>query len=169
LPNFTQFAHVVKQSTMKAWLATLGIIVSQPAAASDPAEASVCVDALEQVLALKAMAPVYKLADHEPQFIDDADRPREIARLEKIIRSACSTNPKERGQQESAAYRLHVARSPECGQELEWLAAMEAPNSRDPKDDIARQRNFVADKCPQVKLGDRWLVFYVGSLDDQHQ
>jgi hypothetical protein len=103
---------------MRLGLAVISMVLCPATAVCDSLQESWCVDALEQVAALQAMSPVYKPSDDGPQFIDDADRPAEIARLQKIIRTSCSTNPKERSRQESEAFRLHVARSPECG--IEW-------------------------------------------------
>jgi hypothetical protein len=112
------------------------------------------------------LSPLYKISDDGPQFIEDADRPAEIARLQKIIRKSCSTKPEERSRQEAEALRLHVARSPECGIDRETLSMMEKPNSRDPIDSIARQRKLVAEKCPPVRLRNRWIVLYAGSIDE---
>jgi hypothetical protein len=52
-----------------------------------------------------------------------------------------------------------VARSPEC--RLEWakLAALYLPNSGSSKEKIAAQNQLIAEKCPAVELGDRWIVF----------
>ncbi len=148
---------------MRLWLTTLGVILFPATGTCDPLEDSWCVDALEQVLALNAGSPVYKLSGGSPQYLEDADRPAEIARLQKIISTSCSADPKERRRQESDAYRLHVARSPECGADLEMLSTMER-DSRNPQEDVARQRKTVAEKCPSVRLRNRWLVLYLGLL-----
>jgi hypothetical protein len=72
----------------------------------------------------------------------------------------------KRRRQESDAYRLHVARSPECGADLETLSTMEH-DPRNPREDIERQRKTVAEKCPSsVRLSNRWLVLYFGLLGD---
>jgi len=99
---------------MRLGLAVISMVLCPATAVSDPLQESWCIDALEQVAALQASSPVYKPTPDGPQFIDDADRPAEIARLQKIIRTSCSTKPKERSRQESEAFLLHVARSPEC-------------------------------------------------------
>jgi hypothetical protein len=127
---------------------------------------SPCVDSLEQVSALQTASPVYKVVGGKPQFIEDADRPAEIARLQKIIGASCSADPKERSREQYAAYRLHVARSPDCIYESDILSEMRKPDSRDPKDDIERQSKVVAEKCPAVTMRNRWIVLYRGSLDE---
>ena len=145
---------------------SLALLLLPTAALCEPPDESRCLDALEQLSALQAASPVYKLTAGEPLFLADADRPAEVARLEKSVAAACSTNPKERRRQQQAAYRLHVARSPECGFASERLADMQRPDSRDPKDDTARQRKLVAGQCPEVKLKDLWLVLFRGSLEE---
>jgi hypothetical protein len=70
-------------------------------------------------------APVYKLVGGERRFLDDADRPAQIARLEKIIGASCSADPKVRLSQETEAKRLRIARSPECAIERDTQSAME--------------------------------------------
>ncbi len=150
---------------MRLWLATFALILVPAIGACDPLTDSWCVDALEQVRALQAGSPVYKLSGDRPQYLEDADRPAEVARLQEIIRTSCSTDPTERRRQESDAYWLHVARSPECGADLEMLSTM-GQDSRNPKEDVARQRKIVAEKCPPVRLTNRWLVLYLGLLGD---
>jgi hypothetical protein len=46
------------------------------------------------------------------------------------------------------------------------LSAMEKPNSRDAKASITQQRKLVAEKCPLVRLRNRWIVFTTGSIDE---
>ncbi len=128
-------------------------------------DSTACVDALEQISVLKTTAPVYKLGKEEDHFIDDADRPAELSRLQRIVDAKCSKDSDERKRQEAAAYRLHVARSPECTVDWQTLITMEDPHSRDSKDAIERQRKIVAENCPDVSYKDRWIVFYLGTLE----
>ena len=51
-----------------------------------------------------------------------------------------------------SGYWLHVARSPECGIDLDMLSSLEQ-DSRNPKEDVERQRKTVAEKCPAGLLG----------------
>jgi hypothetical protein len=121
---------------------------------------SPCVNALEQVAAVETALPVYKLAGSDSrQYIEDADRPAEVARLQKIIGTSCSAaNSKARQSEESAAARLHNARSVGCADARERLSEMQQKDSRDDRDDIAQQRKFVADECPAVPMTNVWLV-----------
>jgi hypothetical protein len=81
---------------MRLGLAVISMVLCPTTAVSDPLQESWCVDALERVAALQAVSPVYKPSNDGPQFIDDSDRPAEIARLQRIIGTSCSTKPKER-------------------------------------------------------------------------
>jgi hypothetical protein len=118
---------------------------------------SPCVNALEQVAALETSLPVYKLTGSDSrQYIDDADRLAEIARLQKIIGTSCSAaNSKARQSEESAAARLHIARSVGCTDERDKLFRM---GQKDSRDDVAQQRKLVADECPTVPMANVWLV-----------
>jgi hypothetical protein len=126
---------------------------------ADAPPISNCVNALEQLSALQRFAPVYKqLGGDRRQYLDDGDRPAEIARIQKIIAGTCSLDPKTRATQQAAADRLHTARSPECTFEREKLLLMEKPGSRDPADDVEYQRVLVTKQCPTVPMTDVWLV-----------
>ena len=68
-----------------------------PHAVQAEAPVSACVDALEQLETLKTVAPVYKLtAVHKRQYLNDSDRPAEIARIKTIIAGSCSAKSKTR-------------------------------------------------------------------------
>jgi hypothetical protein len=130
---------------------------------SDPKEPLSCSAALEQVLTLKTSQPVYRLtASGERDFLEDADRPAELARLQRIVAASCSTDPKERAAQEAEAQRLHLALSPECTVARDQLNAMEARNSHEPRDSVAAQRKLVVEKCPAVSTHGRWLLQWNG-------
>jgi hypothetical protein len=120
---------------------------------------SPCADALEQVMALNTWAPAYKLVGADSRrYLDDADRPAEIARLKEVIKSACSTSTKERQSDEAQAARLHSARSPECAIERDKLTFMEQPGSREAPDSVTSQRKLVAESCPMVPMANVWLL-----------
>jgi len=121
---------------------------------------SPCVNALEQVATLETALPVYKLVGADSRrYIDDADRPAEIARLKKIVATSCSAvNSKARQSEESEATRLHTARSVWCTDERDQLSRMEQKDSRDDSDDVAYQRKLVADMCPTVPTANVWLL-----------
>jgi hypothetical protein len=131
--------------------------LAQAASAAEPTLS--CVDALEQIETLKTWVPVYRqLPGEERHYLPDADRPAELARIQKIAASACSTDPRQKAAQRSQAERLHVARSPECAIERDKLSAMEQPDSLEAKDSVREQRKRVAAQCPAVPMANLWLL-----------
>ena len=145
-----------------ASLLLLGLALLPHAVLADQAPVSVCVDALEQLEALKTVAPVYKLTrSQERQYLADADRPAEIARLKTIVAGSCSAKPKHRQREESEAEQLHLVRSPGCMQDRDRLSMMEKPGARTPQDDLARMRKRVLVQCPDVNHSGVWLVEWI--------
>ena len=145
-----------------ASLLLLGLALRPHSVPADPAPVSVCVDALEQLEALKTLAPVYKLMRSQGRrYLADADRPSEIARLKATVAGSCSAGPKHRQREESEAAQLHVARSPACMQDRDRLSMMERKDARTPEDDLERTRQRVVAQCPDVNLSDLWLVEWI--------
>ena len=129
---------------------------------ADQAPVSVCVDALEQLETLQTVAPIYKLTGGQKrQYLADADRPAEVARLKAIVAGSCSAKPKIRRREESEAEQLHLVRSPGCMQDRDRLSMMERKDARTPEDDLARTRKRVVAQCPDVDLSDVWLVEWI--------
>jgi len=129
---------------------------------ADQTPVSVCVEALEQLETLQTAAPVYKLTGgQERQYLADADRPAEVARLKTIVAGSCGAEPEIRRREESEAEHLHLARSPGCMEDRDRLSMMEKPGSRTPEDDLARLRKRVAARCADVDLSNVWLVHRV--------
>ena len=109
--------------------------------------------------ALETELPIYQLVPPDSRrYLEDADRPAELARVRALVRTSCSTDPAVRAAAEAEAKRLHQGRSPECAFERAKLADMEKPDSRNDRDDIARQRKRVESRCPDVPMADVWLV-----------
>jgi hypothetical protein len=143
-------------------LLLLGLALLPHAVLADQAPVSVCADALEQLETLQTVAPVYKLTGvHKRQYLADADRPAEVARLETIVAGSCSAKPKHRLREESEAKQLHLLRSPGCMQDRDRLSMMEKKDARTPEDDLARTRKRVLAQCPDVDLSDVWLVEWI--------
>jgi hypothetical protein len=137
----------------------LGLALLPHAVLADQTPASVCVEALEQLEALRTVAPIYKLTESQGrQYLADADRPAEVARLKAIVAESCSAKPKRRLRDESEAKQLHLVRSPGCMQDRDRLSMMEKKDERTPEDDLARTRKRVVAQCPDVDLSNVWLV-----------
>jgi hypothetical protein len=145
-----------------ALLLLLGLALLPHSVLADQAPVSVCVNTLEQLEALKTVAPVYKLTGgQQRQYIADADRPAEVARLTTIIADSCSAKPKHRQREESEAEQLHLVRSPGCMQDRDRLSMMEKKDARTPEDDLARTRKRVLAQCPDADLTNVWLVEWI--------
>jgi hypothetical protein len=145
-----------------AALLLFGLALLPIAIQADQTAASACVVALEQLATLQTAAPVFKLTrGHERQYLADADRPAEGARLKTIVAGSCSAEPTTRQHEESEAEHLHLARSPGCMQDRDRLSMMEKPQSRTPEDDLAKKRKRVAAQCPDVDLSNGWLVQWI--------
>jgi hypothetical protein len=143
-------------------LLLIGLELLPHAVQADQAPVSMCVEALEQLETLRTIGPVYKLTGGQHrQYIADADRPVEVARLKTIIADSCSAKPKHRQREESEAQQLHLVRSPECMQDRDRLSMMERKNARTPEDDLARTRKRVLAQCPDVDLSDVWLIEWI--------
>lgn len=148
---------------MRAYWLVTGLALFPTALLCDDASAPSCVDALEQLATLQTQAPVYKgAAGEQRRFIEDSERPAEIARMKQMIAVSCSREPNARKTQEDEAQRLHLARSPECAVERDKLAAMQLKNSHEPRDFVDKQRDLVTRKCPTVDTSGRWLVQWDG-------
>ena len=149
---------------MKLAVITVSLCVLGPAPAlSDNALPLSCPQALEQLTTLNTGVPVYKFTapDHR-HFLDDADRPAEITRLQKVADASCSAYPKEKAEQEAEAARLHAALSPECATERDTLTAMEQAGSRESPQSIAEKRKLVAAHCPALDTTNLWLMQWEG-------
>ena len=137
----------------------LGLALLPQAAEADQGPVSACVNALEQLETLQTAAPVYKLtAGQERQYLNDADRPAEAARLKAIVAGSCSPEPEIRAREDSDEEQLHRARSPACIEDRDRLSLMEKPESRTPEDDLAKLRRRLAERCADVDLSSVWLV-----------
>jgi hypothetical protein len=144
--------------TRLLWLAC-GVLLLPRLGWCDEPPSAACSNAREQVETLQTWVPVYKQLDGDQrQYLDDKDRPAELARWQKTVSDACSGNPKEQAAEQAAADALHQARSPECAIERDKLKAMLAPNSREAQDSVEQQRKLVADQCPQVTTRGVWLL-----------
>ncbi len=143
-------------------LLLLGLALLPHAVLADQVPVSVCVDALEQLETLQTVAPVYKLTGGQKrQYLADADRAAEVARLKAIVAGSCSAKHKHRLREESEAEQLHLVRSPGCMQDRDRLSMMEKKDARTPEDDLARTRKRVLTQCPDANLSDVWLIEWI--------
>jgi hypothetical protein len=126
-------------------------------AADAAAQDSFCVDALYQITLLNERRPVFKqAADGSRRYIEDAERPAELARLLGTRDQTCSNDPTERRSQEQRADQLMYAMSPGCAEARDKLANYEDPATHTPNSQIERQRAFVEQKCRGGERIDLW-------------
>jgi hypothetical protein len=145
------------------WFVGSALALLPAAAVADPSTPMSCPQALEQITTLRTMAPVYKLVGADQRhYIEDADRPAELAHLQRLAGAVCSTDPKAKKLQHEEAARLHLALSPECAIARDQLAAMQSRSSRESARSIEQQRRLVATNCPLVDAKDRWLLQWDG-------
>lgn len=147
----------------KRWLFLSALSLLPAAAVADATTQMSCPEVLEQIKTLRTMSPVYKLSGTDQRhYIEDADRPAELAHLQRLAGAVCSKDPKVTKQQDEEAARLHLALSPECAVARDQLTAMQSRSSREPADSIEQQRRLVAASCPVVEAKGRWLVQWDG-------
>jgi len=123
----------------------------------DAARDRACVDALYQITLLNQRQPVFKqAADGSRRYIEDAERPAEIARLQGVRDQNCSDDPDSQRSQVQRAGQLMTAMSPRCAEARDELASYEDPATHTPDDQIARQRAFVEQNCRGGERLDLW-------------
>jgi len=121
------------------------------------ADDRVCVDALYQITLLNERRPVFKQAtDGSRRYIEDAERPAELARLQGVRDQTCSDDSTTRRSQEQHADQLMIAMSPGCAEARDKLANYEDPATHTPDDQIARQRAFAEQNCRGGERIDLW-------------
>ena len=136
-------------------LAAALLLAPGPSFASDEA----CVDALYQLEVLRLGTRVFKPGPgDERTYLHDRDRPAEVERLTRLAEQHCSTDPAQRQAQAARADELVIALSPDCAAARERLATLERPDSRSAPATVARQRQYVADHCPDVSRQDVWIA-----------
>lgn len=137
-----------------ALLAAL-VLASGPSIASDEA----CVDALYQLEVLRLGTRVFKPGPgDERNYLHDRDRPAEVERLTQLAEQQCSTDPAQRQAQDERAGELVIALSPDCAAARERLATLERPDSRSAPATVERQRQYVAENCPNLSRDDVWIA-----------
>jgi hypothetical protein len=111
------------------WLVDPDFLRAGAALADQPP--SVCANALEQVAALETQLPVCRLVPPDArQYLEDAQRPAELARVRQLVSASCGSDPPARAAADAAAKRLHQGRSPQCAFERSRPRYSDSGNSR---------------------------------------
>jgi len=109
-----------------------------------------CVEALFQLQLLVGKYKVYKGPDDARRYLDDPDRPAEIERLTRERDASCSKDPQLQGSQKRRAAQLFQTLHPDCREAREKLVNMQRPSARSSPGDIAEQREYITNFCPDI-------------------
>ncbi len=139
---------------------------SPPREAADTAGVSPddlrCVDALFQLEVLAGDWKVYKPGTgNDRTYLDDRDRPAEIARLSGERDANCSDEPGVRASQKQRASELFEALSPGCREAREKLQNLQRPTAHSAPSDIEKQQSYIAAHCPEVSRDGVWLADWI--------
>ncbi len=118
-----------------------------------------CVDALFQLQVLQGDWKVYKARPGDGRlYLDDRDRPAEIARLTRERDASCSDDPDTLASQERLAGALFQSMSPDCREAREKLLNLQRPTAKSAPSDIENQQAWIAAHCPDIQREGLWLA-----------
>lgn len=129
-----------------------------------------CVEVLYQLQVLDEAPRVFRLSpDGSRIYLEDADRPAEVARLESLRAESCSTEKAIESDQIQRAQELVAWLGPACAVMRDALRSMEDPESRTPSAELTEQRKRVESECPYVSSDGLWVRdwIYVGQDSPQ--
>lgn len=141
-------------------------VESPPREVADPAGVSsdemLCVDALFQLQVLSGDWKVYKPGPgNDRTYLNDRDRPAEIARLTGVRDANCSDEPGVLASQKQRAGELFEALSPDCREAREKLQNLQRPTAHSAPSDIEKQQAYIAAHCPDVSRDGVWLADWI--------
>lgn len=121
-----------------------------------------CVDALFQLEVLAGDWKVYKPGPgNDRTYLNDRDRPAEIARLSSERDANCSDEPEVLASQKRRAGELFEALSPGCREAREKLQNLQRPTAHSAPSDIEKQKAYIAVHCPDVSREGVWLADWI--------
>ncbi len=121
-----------------------------------------CVDALFQLEVLAGDWKVYKPGPgNDRTYLNDRDRPAEIARLSSDRDANCSDEPGVLASQKQRASELFEALSPGCREAREKLQNLQRPTAHSAPSDIEKQQAYIAAHCPDVSRDGVWLADWI--------
>lgn len=126
---------------------------------ASPADDQACVDALYQIELLSLKRRAFRPGPGGTRtYIEDAARPAELERLRRQRDANCSEDVETRKSQERRAAELAVTLSPDCQSARDKLELLLGPDTRTPKEDIERQREYLRTHCPGEVRTDLWMA-----------
>ena len=125
-------------------------------------DATRCVDALFQLQVLAGDWKVYQPGPgNDRTYLNDRDRPAEIARLSSERDVSCSDEPEVLASQKRRASELFEALSPDCREAREKLQNLQRPTAHSAPSDIEKQKSYIAEHCPDVSRDGVWLADWI--------
>ena len=121
-----------------------------------------CVDALFQLEVLAGDWKVYKPGPgNDRTYLNDRDRPTEVARLTGERDANCSDEPDALASQKRRASELFEALSPGCREAREKLQNLQRPTAHSAPSDIEKQKAYIAAHCPDASREGVWLADWI--------
>jgi hypothetical protein len=121
-----------------------------------------CVDALFQLEVLAGDWKVYMPGPgNDRTYLNDRDRPAEVARLRGERDANCSDEPEVLALQKQRARELFEALSPGCREAREKLQNLQRPTAHSAPSDIEKQQAHIAAHCPDVSRDGVWLADWI--------
>jgi hypothetical protein len=121
-----------------------------------------CVDALFQLEVLAGDWKVYKPGPgNDRTYLNDRDRPAEVARLSSERDANCSDEPSVLASQKQRASELFEALSPGCREAREKLQNLQRPTAHSAPSDIEKQKSYIAAHCPDASRDGVWLADWI--------
>lgn len=135
--------------------------------AADPARAvRACANALVQRETLDLQMPVYRRSGPgDFQYLEDADRPAEKARLDEDIRTWCSDDPTQAAAVRQRFLELSLGRLPRCIELRDELADRILRGETSDSEDVQR----AAERLRQYNCGDDVPIDGVWLAKDDYQ
>ena len=123
-----------------------------------------CVEALYQLQLLKEASRVFRMQpDGSRVYLDDADLPGEIERLESVKAENCSTDKAIASEQIKRAEQLAVSLGRRCAVMHDALRRM-GEDTGAPDAGLQELREQVAEECPDVDPAGLYCALLRGSL-----
>jgi hypothetical protein len=117
-----------------------------------------CAEAIYQLALLHQKRRVFReRADGSRLYLENEDRPGEIARIERSRDEFCSDEPEDRKEQIERAEEMSVALSRRCAAARETLERMQQPGADPEAEKLQDYRTYVEAFCPAIESGHLWL------------
>ena len=118
-----------------------------------------CVEAREQVEVLKLKVRVFRLdTDGARIYLENEERPQEIARLNKLVKQYCETDPDSVREQFVRVRELSKVLIITCVNAREKLGKVGTPPADIEKEEMKQYQEYIDSNCPAVDYRDLWIA-----------